>query len=120
MAVKQREVYILPHAVTLRPEEKHPFIVLSVEEANNHERTFIAVMITSSQITKDNYSFELDDSMFEYRLDRTGCHARMHLVTLCLNGQIMGNKVNTMKEFHFKELMKSIGDLVFNYEFSPL
>lgn len=120
MVIKQREVYVLPHAITLLPTEKHPFIVLSTEDANSHERTFIAVMMTGSEFTRDDYSFELNDSMFEFQLKKPGCHARMHLVTLCLDEKIIGNKVNTMKEFYFNQLMKSIGDLVFNYDFSPL
>lgn len=119
MAIKQREVYLLPHPISLKSIEKHPFIVLSTEQANSHERTFIAVMITGSEFTRDEFSFDLEDNMFEFKLRKKECHARMHLVTLCLNEEIIGSKVNTMKEFFFKELMKSIGDLIFNYDFNP-
>jgi mRNA-degrading endonuclease toxin of MazEF toxin-antitoxin module len=82
MAIKQREVYLLPHPISQNAEEKHPFIVLSSEDSNSHERTFVTVMITSSELTRDDYSFELDDSMFDYPLRKTGSHARMHLIAL--------------------------------------
>ena len=120
MAVKQREVYYLPHPIDPATEDDHPFIVLSVEESNSHENTFIAVMITSSPYTRDDHSFDLTNEMFEDHLKKTGCHARMHLIMLCLNNEILGKRVTTMKEFYFKQLMKSIGDYVFNYDFKPL
>jgi PemK-like, MazF-like toxin of type II toxin-antitoxin system len=120
MAVKQREVYLLPHPINPKEQQEHPFIVLSVEDSNANESTFIAVMITSSQLKIDDHSFHLTDAMFEHRLDKQGCHARMHLMMLCLNKEIVGRKLNTMKETYFKQLMKSIGDLIFHYDFTPL
>ncbi|SRR5258706_10398322 len=119
MAISQREVYDLPHAISQKTEEHHPFIVLSVLEANNNESTFVAVMVTGSDITRDDYSFDLRNEMFITPLKKPNCHVRMFLITLCLNEQIIGRKVNEMKEFYFKELMASIGDLIFNYDFKP-
>lgn len=120
MAVKQREVYLLPHPIKPKEEQEHPFIVLSVEESNSNESTFIAVMITSSQFKIDDHSFHLTDAMFEEPLEKSRCHARMHLMMLCLNKEIIGKKLNTMKESYFKQLMKSIGDYIFHYDFTPL
>ena len=117
MGINQRDVFILPHPISRSPGERHPFIVLS---ANFNERTFVAVMMTSSEITNDVYSFDLENSMFEHDLAKTNCHIRMHLLTLCLDEEIIGQRVNRMKELHFRELMKSIGDLIFNYSFEPL
>ena len=120
MSVNQREVYKLPHPITLEIEEGHPFIVLSVLDANNHERTFVAVMITSSEFKKDEYSFPLANEMFERDLPKPDSHARMHLMTLCLPEDIIGNRLNVMKEFYFNQLMAAIGDLVFNFNFTPI
>ena len=119
MAIKQREVYFLPHPINPASVENHPFIVLSTQSSNEHERTFIGVMITSSINKKDNFSFNLTDEMFEHPLKKSGSHVRMHLITLCLNEEAI-SRVNVMKEFYFKQLMKSIGDLIFDYDFSPL
>ena len=120
MGINQRDVYLLPHPINPKSEENHPFIVISVESSNSHENTFLAVMITASKKTIDDHSFQLTDDMFEYPLRKTDCHARMHLIMLCLPKEIIGNKLNTMKEFYFKQLMKYIGDIVFNYDFTPL
>ena len=121
MAVHQRDVYILPFPLNSKVED-HPFIVLSVNEANEYEKTFIGVMITSMGFV-DDFSFPLLDEMFEKKLEKKNCHARMHLVTLCLKKEIIGSKdkyVNKMKPQFFKQLMAAIGDLIFNYEFTPL
>lgn len=116
--VSQRDVLLLPHPFDSKAEY-HPFIVLSTKAANEYENTFTAVMITSSQYRKDDFSFELTDGMFEQPLPKKNCHVRMHLLTLCLTEEIRGAKLNRMKEFYFKQLMLAIGDLIFNYEFHP-
>ncbi|HWK07309.1 MAG TPA: type II toxin-antitoxin system PemK/MazF family toxin [Puia sp.] len=119
MTVEQRDVYLFPptHDFEL---EHHPFIVLSTREANEYEGTFVAVMITSSTVFHDDLSFDLEDEMFENPLPKKNSHARMHLITLCINEHIKGARINRMKPIYFKQLMKSIGDLVFNYDFTPL
>ena len=124
MAVKQREVYILPFPDVLYSKEKdqedHPFIVLSCDESNdNNDNTFIGVMISGMKYKDDN-SFELSDDMFDKPLAKPGCHVRMHLITLCIKKDILTkNPVNTMLERDFRFLMKNIGELIFNYKFSP-
>lgn len=115
----QRDVYLLPFPLDNRVED-HLFIVLSIEEANQVERTFIGVMITTSDRHYDDYSFDISDEMFETPLRKGRCHVRMHLITLWMNKEILGKRVNRMKEFYFKQLMTSIGELIFNYSFKPL
>lgn len=119
MVVEQRDVYLLPptHDDSLI---EHPFIVLSCKEANNYEGSFVGVMITSSTNYLDEFSFRLTDQMFEKPLDKGGSHARMHLVTLCVDATIKGKRINKMKPASFKQLMKSIGEIVFNYDFIPI
>lgn len=119
--VNQREVYMLPFPAVLDDgETNHPFIVLSCDEANdNNDHTFIGVMITSSRFTDDN-SFYLTDEMFEKPLAKQNCHVRMHLITLCIKEDIQRARVNKMREKHFHQLMKTIGELVFNYKFEKM
>lgn len=119
MAIKQREVYLLPHPFDSKVE-RHPFIILSSDEANEHEDTFIAVMITSSDVYRNDFSFDIRDGMFEKPLHKSGSHVRMHLLTLYLNEDITANRINIMKEFYFRQLMAAVGDLVFGCEFKPL
>ena len=101
------------------PADSHPFIVLSVNEANEQEKTFVAVMVTSSEKTRDDFSFELSNDMFSSPLGKDNSHVRMHLITSLINNCII-RKVNTMKTYAFNQLMRSIGDLIFNFDFIPL
>lgn len=78
-------------------------------------------MVTSSDVHKDDYSFELSNEMFEHNLAKENSHVRMHLITLCFNPEdLKSKKLNRMKEKYFRELMKSIGELIFEYNFTPL
>lgn len=119
MGTSQREVYFLeypPPGVS----GKHMHIVLSTLESNKNTSTFVAVMITSSDQFRDDYSFDLNDDMFEtVFLRKAGSHVRMHLVTLCLETDKIGNRISRMKPFYFSEMMKTIGEMVFNYDFTP-
>lgn len=119
MPVSQREVYIIPPPFN-QELEPHPFIVLSCHEANSNENTFIAVMVTSSDLYKDDYSFDLQDEMFESPLPKKNSHVRMHLFTLCYDTEVLGNRINVMKPKYFKQLLKSIGEMIFEYRFEPL
>jgi hypothetical protein len=58
--------------------------------------------------------------MFEHDLVKPNSKARMHLITLCLNEEIIGLRKNIMKEHYFNKLMKYIGSIVFNFDFIPL
>lgn len=111
MIVNQRDVFLLPHPLGNSYGDPHPHIVLSVEEANQQEKTFVAVMVTSSEKTKDDFSFMLTDQMFEKPLPKGNSHLRMHLITLSYNEDIDRAKINTMKLAPFRQLMKSIGEL---------
>ncbi len=117
--IHQGDVYLLPHPINSKDGD-HPFIVLSINEANNHEDTFVAVMITTSSNFYDDYSFDLTDEMFEKPLNKNNSHVRMHLFNLCLPEEIIGKQINRMKSKYFTELMKTIGCLVFNFDFTPI
>src|SRR5689334_4604969 len=117
-SVVKRFIYLpFPDNLKEHNEKEHLFIVLSDVEANNVEPSFVGVMITSSGTRRDDYSFNLSDSMFEQPLGKSGSHVRMHLLTLCVPKDIVGRRVNVMKEFYFNRLMETIGELVFNYDF---
>ena len=122
-SINQREVYLLPFPFGSSQGEDHPHIVLSIKDANEHESTFLAVMITTSKIHRDELSFELTNEMFDKPLQKENSHVRMHLIMLVLNSEIrgkIGKPLCTMKKQYFDQLMKSIGEFVFNYEFIPL
>jgi hypothetical protein len=118
MEINQRDVLLI-QPLPQTGLNKHPFIVLSILEANQQDDTFVAVMITSSTQTKDDFSFDLTNDMFEQPLDKAGCHVRGHLILSSPNYAVI-RKVNTMKATAFKHLMQHLGDLVFNSRFEPL
>jgi mRNA-degrading endonuclease toxin of MazEF toxin-antitoxin module len=120
MAINQREVYKFPFPFGGNDVEPHPFIILSVKEANELENTVIAVMITTSTHYKDDYSFELNDSMFDRPLPKPNSHVRMHLVTVFLKKEIKSSRIGIMNVFFFNQLMASIGELVFGYTMKKL
>lgn len=57
--------------------------------------------------------------MFSAPLKKENSHVRMHLLTSSFNNYII-EKVNSMKPLYFNQLMRSIGDLIFNFDFIPL
>lgn len=124
MPINQRDVYLLPFPLQSRnPVEDHLHIVLSITDANNNEGTFVSVMITSSPIFHDELSFDLSDDMFEHPLREANSHVRMHLIPLSKNNEIVQqrlNPVNRMKKRYFDEMMRQIGEMVFNFDFTPL
>ncbi|WP_295118088.1 type II toxin-antitoxin system PemK/MazF family toxin [uncultured Chitinophaga sp.] len=120
MKVSQRDVFLLPHPLGNENGEPHPHIVLSTNDANHCEETFIAVMFTSSTFTVDEYSFKLDNSMFEKPLQKEYSHVRIHLVCLAVNEAILSHKLNRMKAGAFDNLMKEIGEMLFEFEFQRL
>lgn len=97
--------------------EKHPVIVLSNEDINSCEEGFVAVMMTSeSRYKGDEYSFELDDSMFTKPLGKPFSAARIHLVGNFMDDDIIPNRNvgNQMRIEPFKRLLVNINSTTFN------
>ena len=119
MTVEQRDVFLFRPTFDTNLRD-HLFIVLSGADANRYEQTFIAVMITSSALYDDDFSFHLTDEMFEKPLPKKGSHVRMHLIVLCVEKDIKGqHAINRMKPAYFKHMMDAINDLVFDNKFTP-
>lgn len=97
--------------------EKHPVIVLSNEEINNDEEGFVAVMMTSQEHYKDDeYSFDLDNTMFTKPLGTPYSAARVHLIGNFMNSDIIPNRNsgNQMRVEPFKRLLVNINKTTFN------
>jgi len=126
MPVNQRDVILLPHPFGSQYAEDHPHVIISIKECNDHEATALAVMMTGSDQTHDEYSFDVSDEMFEKPLKKQNCHIRMHLIALYLKEDMQvdhNNKpivLNRMNVADFNRLMRDIGELVFEFSFKPL
>jgi mRNA-degrading endonuclease toxin of MazEF toxin-antitoxin module len=123
--VNQREVYYLPFPFGSENGEDHPYIVISTKSSNAKEQTFLAVMITASA-KNDDYTFSVQDNMFEKPLLKAKCQVRMHLIVFALYENVdhqkykIGKPVTAMKKFYFEQLMKSIGLLIFDCDIKLL
>lgn len=117
MAINQRDVFLLK----LEDVPDHPCIVVSSSASNDFEGSFLAVLITSNG-ANDTMTFPLFDQMFETPLPKKNSQARCHMMFLNREKHIIGNKsvpLNRMKEAPFNELMKQIGECVFNFNIEP-
>lgn len=97
--------------------EEHPVIVISNNDINENEDGFTAVMMTSQERFKDDeYSFELDNSMFTKPLQKKFCAVRLHLIGNFLNTDVLTNAHagNQMKIEPFKRMLVHLNRATFN------
>lgn len=98
--------------------KQHPVIVLSNNDINEEEGGFVAVMMTSKEHYKgDDYSFELDDSMFTKPLGKPFSAIRLHLISNFMDTDVISNSNsgNQMKIEAFRRLVTLINKVAFRY-----
>ncbi len=103
--------------------EEHPVIVLSNDEINEIEDGFVAVMMTSQEKFRDDeYSFELDDSMFTKPLGKKFSAVRLHLVGNFIENDVISNfkTGNQMKLEPFKRLLVHLNRTTFGLQISKI
>ncbi len=106
--VSQRDIVEVPF--NLRQGVRiHPAIVLSKNEAIDEEGSFVALMLTTDK-TKDEFSFILREVMLQKRLQVPFCQARLHLISLFHDNEIIRNTNynNRIKQSYFNELIEKI------------
>lgn len=89
MIYKQRDVVKVPAPLPSGEIEVHPFLILSCKLASSRENYYTGVMMTSSKHT-DQFSFYLEDNMFERPLDRSNCQLRLYIIVSFPEHQIKG------------------------------
>jgi hypothetical protein len=102
-------------------QEKHPVIVLSNNEINSQENGFVAIMMTSQVVYRgDEYSFELNDTMFNIPLSKPFSAVRLHLIGNFMDTDVIRNQFsnNYMKEEPFKRLLTHINGTTFKFKIS--
>jgi mRNA-degrading endonuclease toxin of MazEF toxin-antitoxin module len=104
MKVKQGEIievpFVFEHGV-----EPHPAIVISNNDINENENTFVAVMMTTTKID-DEYSFWTNDDMFSIKPKRKG-QVRLHLVSTFTKKDVMG-KYGTIRQKYLEIIIDKI------------
>ncbi|MBN8697415.1 MAG: type II toxin-antitoxin system PemK/MazF family toxin [Bacteroidetes bacterium] len=119
MKISRRDVVEVVFASNTKAS--HPVIVLSPEEINSEEESFLGVMITDSLYfdVNNDFSFPLDDSMFVKPLKEKSSKARLYLVNFLPNSSVVNKaKINEMKIDAFKQLIKDLNLKVFDINIS--
>lgn len=114
MRYKQGELVNLIDPIVL-PDGKtlpHPVLIVSNNVANSYESYYTGVMMTSTNY-KDKFSFEVDDSMFQNPLRKSGSHLRLYLLISFRESSIAGTPINQIKPAHLKHVLHQIRELVF-------
>lgn len=76
-------VYVCFDLPRKRETKTHPAIIISNINVYEADDIYICVIITNTE-DEDLFSFPLDDSMFENRINRITGQARGHLITYVL------------------------------------
>lgn len=117
MPICQRDVvFIYDDLQTTRGGQQHPYIVLSCEEAINHEDWFTAVMVTDTDNFDDQFSFWLDDAMFTRNWVNPNSQARLHIIGSFKTSHIYGQPVSRMKTVDFRAMLRQINQVVFSID----
>ena len=94
--------------------KEHPFIIISCSAANRKEDYYTGVMISATKHT-DQFSMELEHSMFEAKLDKDDCQVRLYIVVSFRESNVRKWK-NRMIKGHFKALMEELKGYVFSID----
>lgn len=100
----------MPDGKTLR----HPVLIISCRAANCKESSYTAVMVTASQY-RDNFTFVLEDTMFENPLAKNNCQLRLYILVAISESQIK-SFANRMKIPHFRQVVKQIAEYVLSVD----
>ena len=112
MKVNQGDIVELPF-VFEHGTEPHPAIVISNNDINENENTFIAVMMSTVK-TDDEYSFWTKDEMFTIKPRNKG-QVRLHLVSMFSDRDVMG-KYGTIIPKYLEIIIDKICNDVFSTE----
>ena len=116
MKYNQRDLVWLNEPTSLPDgtELDHPVLLISCNSANSREDYYTAVMMTTTTHT-DMFSFKVDNTMFEGRLDKENCQIRLYIL-LPIREVKIRKFANRMKKIHFENLIKQIKDYVLSID----
>lgn len=89
--------------------EFHPFLIINTIDVPSYEKSYIGVMLTSSDYI-NRFSFNCPDTSFEAPL-KPNSHIQMHIVQMIRHDQIKGF-VNRMKKEDFEIFLEEFNSLI--------
>jgi len=113
MPYSQRDLIYLKEDILL-PDGKdlpHPVLIISSNRSNRYENRYTGVMMSATS-SKDKFSFQCANEMFESPLPKAGCQFRTYIV-LGFNESQIAKFLNRMKAIHFEMLLEEIKETVF-------
>jgi hypothetical protein len=118
MNLTQRQLVEVPFNLP-QGAKPHPVIRVSTEDAILQDDTIIGVMITHNQ-QEDDFTFRLYPQMFTGKLPTAAYQARLHLVSLFNNDDIITNSYHNvvMKQEYFDRMMERLLSKTFGYKLS--
>ena len=69
MRAYQRDIILVNYELPNKQYKPHPALVISNDDINHYEERYIVVML-STTANDDNYTFLLDNEMFNFTLTR--------------------------------------------------
>jgi hypothetical protein len=107
------EDQLLPDGKSLN----HPLIIVSNASSNSSENPchYTAVMMSSSSVINDLFTFSLDKTMFEGFFDKEIAQIRTHLL-ISVNENQIKKKVNKLNKPHLKEVLRRIKETVLSLD----
>lgn len=91
----------------------HPVIVLSNDDINEYEQSFIGVMLSSKDY-KDEYSFFITNEML-VKEPRNKYQARCHLISFFQTKEVI-SKHGKIKKAYLKDIIEYIFKITFSVE----
>ena len=109
--IYQRDIVEVDFKLSNGEIKKHPVLVLSNDNAIKKENSFVCVMISGST-TYDDFSFELNDEMFNF-IPKKKSQVRLHLIATVMLIDV-NRKIGNIKSTYFGCIVNKIKDKVFN------
>ena len=103
MPYRQRDVVMVKVLLPDGAEKEHPFIIITCRAANNKEQFYTGIMITATK-HRDMFTFPVDDSMFEGRLEKPDCTARLYVLSSFREASIL-RWMTRMKKLPFTAML---------------
>lgn len=111
MPHQQRDVVKIKEELPDGTIKVHPFLIISCARANSMENTYVGVMMTAST-HKDAFTFNLNDDMFESRLEKGNCQLRLYIVSYFTEVRV-SKLISRMKKVYFKQVVEEMKNYVF-------
>lgn len=118
MRANHRDIVLVNYELPNGQFKPHPVLILSCDDINTYEEQYIVVMLSTTP-TVDDYSFLLNNDMFNFTFQpklKSSSHKaqiRCHLITNISENEIE-RRYGSMKKKYFCQVIEQINSIVFD------